>query len=438
MRWPAAPTTASSRRASHQLHPGAGPLGELFDFVDQPRALRATDFNDFYRHISRELAADYASSLVRHHGPWSAPPRRRSHASAPSASARAQATPRDCRAASLPPRCSARWRTPSVRRPACSARSCLRPGRWRRGSTLRFAASRVADLAAATASSRGCSRLLLARSRGHARPPCASAMTMPPSSEALATCFLDAWPELEPLGLRRGAAHLHRRREDRVRRPRQHGRLRRRAPRRSTRAALTDEVLRLAAGPLAGGGDAVPAASKARAWRWARRCRGGGGGARRAGGGVDSLRIGGLRDAGYRVETSSIPHEITPKNRLILGSPLGARRRRWRCRRRVAPRRSGRVARRRAASRLSGFARWTSRWTGAGRPERGGAARSGAAGRCRRRRWRRRRDWPWKRSSSVWRDERAAHRAQPSRRPAAPPGRRRRARGARQARGCGG
>ena len=38
---------------------------------------------------------------------------------------------------------------------------------------------------------------------------------------------------------------------------------------------------------------------------------------------VDVTRVGRLRDAGYRVYTQAIPAEITPKNRLLLGEPLG-------------------------------------------------------------------------------------------------------------------
>ena len=58
-------------------------------------------------------------------------------------------------------------------------------------------ASRVADLAAGHGLL-SWMLLLLARSRGHARTAVCVDATMPPSSEALATCFLDAWPELEP------------------------------------------------------------------------------------------------------------------------------------------------------------------------------------------------------------------------------------------------
>ena len=187
-------------------------------------------------------------------------------------------------------------------------------------------ASRVADLAAGHGLL-SWMLLLLARSRGHARTAVCVDATMPPSSEALATCFLDAWPELEPswdyveaplictVGAKTASggrdstvdcggvllASIH------------------------ACGALTDEVLRLAVAGrspvavmpcchslrkhgLGAGRDAELAAAAAAL-----------GGPAAA---IDSLRIDGLRDAGYRVETSSIPHEITPKNRLILGSPL--------------------------------------------------------------------------------------------------------------------
>ena len=189
---------------------------------------------------------------------------------------------------------------------------------------------------------------------------------MPPSSEALATCFLDAWPELEPswdyveaplictVGAKTASggrdstvdcggvllASIH------------------------ACGALTDEVLRLAVAGrspvavmpcchslrkhgLGAGRDAERAAAAAAL-----------GGPAAA---IDSLRIDGLRDAGYRVETSSIPHEITPKNRLILGSPLPSAAARWRCRQ--ALRLADPAASRAAAGRkpTGGFTRWTSR-----------------------------------------------------------------------------
>ena len=34
---------------------------------------------------------------------------------------------------------------------------------------------------------------------------------------------------------------------------------------------------------------------------------------------IDIMRAGRLRDAGYRVWTLSIPAEVTPKNRLLIG-----------------------------------------------------------------------------------------------------------------------
>lgn len=38
---------------------------------------------------------------------------------------------------------------------------------------------------------------------------------------------------------------------------------------------------------------------------------------------VDAVRAFRLREAGYRVITQTIPHDITPKNRLLLGDPHG-------------------------------------------------------------------------------------------------------------------
>jgi hypothetical protein len=37
---------------------------------------------------------------------------------------------------------------------------------------------------------------------------------------------------------------------------------------------------------------------------------------------VDATRAARLRAAGFRVRTQTIPQEITPKNRLLLGEPL--------------------------------------------------------------------------------------------------------------------
>jgi hypothetical protein len=42
---------------------------------------------------------------------------------------------------------------------------------------------------------------------------------------------------------------------------------------------------------------------------------------------VDATRAARLRQRGYRVRTATIPAEITPQNRLLLGEPEGPERR---------------------------------------------------------------------------------------------------------------